>query len=150
MLATRIGFLNELAWLAERVGGDIERVRQGIGSHPRIGSQFLYAGTVSGDSCFPNFDQIKRALRQPIIFERRTLCAPAWMQCMGIEYRSAGRPAGVRVALAPSIWHIGRRHGGMNRVGPLVRRVLTVTPTGMREMRERGPRLSSRTAAPRL
>ena len=44
MLATRISFMNELARLAERVGVDIELVRQGIGSDPRIGTQFLYAG----------------------------------------------------------------------------------------------------------
>jgi UDPglucose 6-dehydrogenase len=61
MLATRISFMNELANLADRLDVDIEMVRQGIGSDPRIGYDFLYAGSGYGGSCFPK--DVKALLR---------------------------------------------------------------------------------------
>ena len=65
MLATKISFMNEMANIAERVGADIEMVRQGIGSDPRIGYSFIYPGAGYGGSCFPKDVQaLERTARQ--------------------------------------------------------------------------------------
>jgi len=65
MLATKISFMNELANLAEILGADIEKVRIGIGSDPRIGYHFIYPGAGYGGSCFPKDVQaLERTARQ--------------------------------------------------------------------------------------
>ena len=76
MLATRISFMNELANLADVVGVDIEQVRKGIGSDPRIGTSFLYAGCGYGGSCFPKDVQaLQRTARQDAAIELEVLGA---------------------------------------------------------------------------
>ena len=65
MLATKISFMNEIACIAEEVGADVEMVRQGIGSDPRIGWHFIYPGAGYGGSCFPKDVQaLSRMARQ--------------------------------------------------------------------------------------
>lgn len=75
MLATRISFMNELALLAEKLGADIEKVRQGIGSDPRIGYHFLYAGCGYGGSCFPKDVKALRRTAEEVGVPLRVLSA---------------------------------------------------------------------------
>lgn len=75
MLATKISFINEMANLAERVGADIEMVRRGIGSDPRIGYDFIYPGCGFGGSCFPKDLQALQYVAQGLGFQPRLLQA---------------------------------------------------------------------------
>lgn len=73
MLATKISFMNEIANIAERVGADVELVRQGIGSDPRIGYHFIYPGAGYGGSCFPKDVQALERTARAHGYEARLL-----------------------------------------------------------------------------
>jgi len=75
MLATKISFMNEMANIAERVGADIEHVRQGIGSDHRIGFQFIYPGCGYGGSCFPKDVQALSRTAKAIGYDAKMLDA---------------------------------------------------------------------------
>ncbi|WP_166376184.1 UDP-glucose/GDP-mannose dehydrogenase family protein [Pseudoalteromonas sp. Z9A4] len=75
MLATKISFMNEMANIAEMVGADIEHVRHGIGSDPRIGYQFIYPGCGYGGSCFPKDVQALVRTTDNIGYESKILKA---------------------------------------------------------------------------
>jgi UDPglucose 6-dehydrogenase len=75
MLATKISFMNEMANIAERVGADIEHVRRGIGTDPRIGYHFIYPGAGYGGSCFPKDVQALARTARAHDYEARMLGA---------------------------------------------------------------------------
>jgi UDPglucose 6-dehydrogenase len=75
MLATKISFMNEIANIAERVGADVELVRQGIGSDPRIGYHFIYPGAGYGGSCFPKDVQALERTARAVGYDARLLGA---------------------------------------------------------------------------
>ena len=75
MLATKISFMNELANLAEHFGADIEAVRLGIGSDPRIGYAFIYPGVGYGGSCFPKDVQALKRSADEVGYEASVLAA---------------------------------------------------------------------------
>jgi UDPglucose 6-dehydrogenase len=75
MLATKISFMNEIANIAERVGADVEMVRHGIGSDPRIGWHFIYPGAGYGGSCFPKDVQALARTAQQMGYEAKLLNA---------------------------------------------------------------------------
>jgi len=75
MLATKISFMNEIANIAERVGADVELVRQGIGSDPRIGYHFIYPGAGYGGSCFPKDVQALERTARSVGYQARLLGA---------------------------------------------------------------------------
>ncbi|RDE22972.1 UDP-glucose/GDP-mannose dehydrogenase family protein [Motiliproteus coralliicola] len=75
MLATKISFMNEMANLAEHLGADIELVRQGIGSDPRIGYHFIYPGCGYGGSCFPKDVQAIERMAQKVGYEAQLIGA---------------------------------------------------------------------------
>lgn len=75
MLASKISFMNEMANIAERLGADIEQVRCGIGSDPRIGHHFIYAGAGYGGSCFPKDVRALRRMARGCAYEPLVLGA---------------------------------------------------------------------------
>ena len=75
MLATKISFMNEISQLAEKLGADIEQVRIGIGSDPRIGFQFIYPGCGYGGSCFPKDVKALERTAREIGFDAKVLTA---------------------------------------------------------------------------
>ncbi|SDZ76261.1 UDPglucose 6-dehydrogenase [Thiothrix caldifontis] len=87
MLATKISFMNELANMAELLGADIEKVRIGIGSDPRIGYHFIYPGCGYGGSCFPKDVQALERTAREIGYNAKLLSAVE-----AVNYRQKDKP----------------------------------------------------------
>jgi UDPglucose 6-dehydrogenase len=106
MLATKISFMNEIANIAERVGADVELVRQGIGADPRIGYHFIYPGAGYGGSCFPKDVQALERIARSHGYQARLL---ATVEAVNAEQKTRlfaqiqrhfdGKVAGKTVAL---------------------------------------------------
>jgi UDPglucose 6-dehydrogenase len=94
MLATKISFMNELANVAERVGADIESVRLGIGSDPRIGYSFIYPGCGYGGSCFPKDVQAMTARLGRLLTDPSLAVAMGEQARRTIKARYDGRVVG--------------------------------------------------------
>src|SRR3546814_2300572 len=116
-LATKISFMNAMANIAERVGADIELVRQGIGSDPRIGYHFIYPGAGYGGSCFPKDVQALERIAHGHGYEAKLLGAVEAVnrQQKGklfelISRHFGGRLAGQTIAL----WGLDRHSTRLN------------------------------------
>ena len=106
MLATKISFMNEIANIAEHVGADIEQVRRGIGSDPRIGYHFIYPGAGYGGSCFPKDVKALEYAARAHAYEPRLLSAVEAVNAAQkrklfalLEHHFGGAIAGRTVAL---------------------------------------------------
>jgi len=106
MLATKISFMNEMANIAERVGADIEKIRHGIGSDPRIGYGFIYAGVGYGGSCFPKDVQALERSARVAGYESQILAAVEAVNYrqkqvlfQKISHHYQGKLKGLRLAL---------------------------------------------------